>query len=317
MSHKLDKYLKERRKPNQKEPWVEWEFSESTDINTYIEIVNELSDLPRLNIEKHRRLFRGQANSDWHLQPKIWRELKGIECEEALRLEFDSIRYFRERAHLFLDTKLIPHEGDPGGWLALMQHYRAPTRMLDWTTSPNVALYFAVMDYPIEKSDGTREYKPGAVWFYNINSLLYSMKRYPRVSIEEYKIILADEDSFVEFGLKKSKPNILMYTAGTQTERMLAQKSVLIFSDKPCSDYAEVIGNALLNSNSGCENICALNKITIPVDFKSKLKEYLHKLDISAHTLFPGLDGLGKAVSEILRTESGIFYKRMKAIDDR
>jgi len=43
---------------------------------------------------------------------------------------------------------------DEWDWIFLMQHYRAPTRLLDWSESPLVALYFALVDKLQEDSDG-------------------------------------------------------------------------------------------------------------------------------------------------------------------
>src|SRR5207249_10091816 len=53
---------------------------------------------------------------------------------------------FKRRAHTDLQPHQVPAEGNAGEWLALMQHFGAPTRLLDVTQSPYVAAYFALED---------------------------------------------------------------------------------------------------------------------------------------------------------------------------
>lgn len=71
-----------------------------------------------------------------------WSELPDIEA--------GLLRRFRREAHLYLSSE--PEEGDRIGWLSLMRHHGAPTRLLDWSFSFFVAVHFAVeraeMDRP-------------------------------------------------------------------------------------------------------------------------------------------------------------------------
>jgi hypothetical protein len=62
---------------------------------------------------------------------------------------------FKSRAHMHIGQTLIPE--DELTWLALMQHYGIPTRLLDFTLSPFVALYFAVRH-------GGEKSTPARVW---------------------------------------------------------------------------------------------------------------------------------------------------------
>lgn len=110
--------------------------------------------------------FRGQREASWDLvttlDRKLWRtiEVKTTELEStsthrvnALENEKTMLLDFQRGAHNHhKDTPPIDHKVD---WLAMMQHYGAPTRFLDWTRSPYVALYFALN----EASDG-----PSVLW---------------------------------------------------------------------------------------------------------------------------------------------------------
>ncbi len=110
------------------------------------QIVREFIDV--LSIEGQlSTLYRGQPNASWDLTPSIFRDgSKGIGDEKSL------YRWKRLAARF-----ASPLPTDATEWLVLAQHYGLATPLLDWTTSPLVALYFACDDE--EQSD-----ERGAVW---------------------------------------------------------------------------------------------------------------------------------------------------------
>ena len=89
-------------------------------------------------------LFRGQADIGWGLGTSLQRAFASASASdlvERVHFENSSIGFFKDRARLHLPV--TPAEHDLLGWLALMQHYGAPTRLQDWTRSPFAAAYFA------------------------------------------------------------------------------------------------------------------------------------------------------------------------------
>ena len=89
-------------------------------------------------------IFRGQGDASWPLSTTLQRALKTRHVEDPsyrAHVENSSIGFFKDRSRLHLPS--TPDEQDLLGWLALMQHYGAPTRLQDWTLSPFVAAYFA------------------------------------------------------------------------------------------------------------------------------------------------------------------------------
>ena len=120
----------------------------------FVRSVGELVDVvTRVNAEGYLAWYRGHIMAQWDVLPSIRR---GYTFDEERNLA----NRFRSRAAIRYSP--APEYDAHARWLSLMQHYGLPTRLLDWTRSPLVAMYFALEDYLPGGADTVRG--DAAIW---------------------------------------------------------------------------------------------------------------------------------------------------------
>ena len=85
--------------------------------------------------------YRGCRNQGHTLKPTLYRHKTKTKIDEIALLETNLTTRFVQRSLPFLQRSLT----DEWDKLFLMQHYGVPTRLLDWSENPFVAIYFALV----------------------------------------------------------------------------------------------------------------------------------------------------------------------------
>lgn len=243
-------------------------------------------------------MFRGQSNESWDLSPGLYR--KGLFSSENLLLT--------ELMHV------CPNEflQDRFDTLVKMQHFGLPTRLLDTTTNPLVALYFAckgekkadgavfVMDnFPVSWStdplvslimDFVYDYYPYRLWLDEY--LDQSIKKY---SNEIHRLMPDDTDSLISY---LTIPIFAVMPTKTNARIEAQDGAFLLFGmkyrDKEVSTNAGTKGRVYysfdpveISQEDSIMRRC--KKIIIPAGEKTTILESLDLLGINERKLFPDL----------------------------
>jgi FRG domain. len=222
--------------------------------------------------------FRGQVNSDWGLLPKIYRG------SENSKYEREMFRDFKLRASAYIET--MPKNDME--WLFIMQHYGMPTRLLDWSESYLIALYFSVISSP--DTDG-------AVWViepWSLNKAFSTdMQTLPMSDMPFFNLytlnLLADQ---VEEQRKIIAESPIALRPARNSPRIIAQKGTFTIHGNAKVGLEEYAAN-----KTGKTPNIQLEKITIGGDHKQDLLKQLYLAGISYSTVFPEIEGLSSDIS--------------------
>ena len=224
--------------------------------------------------------LRGQAKLSWGALPTIGRPDYKY-CGKVLRQfskeqERDLLHRFRRHTYPFNERILSEWEA-----LFLARHHGLPVRLLDWTTNPLVALYWACR---FTEADRVED---GAIWVFQRREII--------------------KDNHVDvFSKKRRKPfaikGIRLVFPFYPTQRMVAQSGVFTIHSDPWIDLRVVRAHDL----ASCDNDIESGELLIvPHEVKQDLIVQLEQLAINERTLFPDLDGIARGLweTEVLRSK--------------
>ena len=234
------------------------------------------------------RLYRGQSASIWGLEDTLSRLLSlDAPPEHALEIERMAFEKFFAQAHFFLDPSTLPKRCSLLAWWAIMQHFGCPTRLLDWTASPYVATYFAVAE---------GEDSEGAVWSFDPVAVSDASKS--PAYVKARSIIEKSENTRSIFWEAEPFDSVIPFSLRKHHVRIATQQGGFTVCGKAPRDHGRLIVQSLLESAKG---YCT--KLVIRSDLKHDFLRNLMRMNITANSLFPGLDGLGRSIAQLIKLE--------------
>ncbi|MCA8869030.1 MAG: FRG domain-containing protein [Rhodobacteraceae bacterium] len=232
------------------------------------------------NIKRHRskHVFRGLGRSEYLLASGLERLGSGYH-----QLEKHLFRNFKKYA----DSSIRRGENLPDNfwhWMALAQHHGLPTRLVDWTYSPLVAMHFACCEQTNFDADG-------AIWKVDFDKAHELLPQSLRTCLAEQGAHV-----FTDEMLASQIPGLeqLGDTSKGQNGEVLffepPSLSVRIVNQFAC--FSVQIGQCRAMSDWLFTHPELAVKIIIPASLKWEIRDKLDQSNITERVLFPGLDGL-------------------------
>jgi hypothetical protein len=220
--------------------------------------------------------FRGRSRAEESLASGLLRLAAGRPNVE--RLELHLLRNFRKYAYRQnVGADSVWH------WLALGQHRGLPTRLLDWTYSPLVALHFATANLGDMNVDGS-------VWMMNFvdaNRLLPArLKRILRDEGSDTATVdmLNVFGSLREFDRTARKPFVVFLEPPSLDPRIVNQLALFSLMSSPAATLDDWL--------AGRPGVA--RQVIVPAALKWEVRDKLDQANINERVLFPGLDGLSR-----------------------
>ncbi|MGG3913337.1 FRG domain-containing protein [Rossellomorea vietnamensis] len=216
--------------------------------------------------------FRGHSCSTYTLDSGLFR-LNLDEINEYISIEAQLYTYYKNLGYM------LHREDNPWHLLYSMQHYGVKTRLLDWTESFAVALFFA--------TEGWKNGKTARIWMLKPLEL-------NRLSRDKAEIISPNKLKYPDIYKEEDKSlNSLAIYPIKNSNRILSQHGVFTIQGNSGKPLDKEFDGQLVNLN-------VLKCIALTEDVKEDALQYLKQNGINKYSLFPDLDGLSNHINHIL-----------------
>lgn len=243
---------------------------------------NQFDEIAKKSIYR-KLVYRGHSDAKWRLESSLYRAYQNVQeitqlgrgrekIIDPYKHEEIMMDRFKSNAHLFLSH--LPQESDDFSWLALMQHYGAPTRLLDFTFSPYVAAFFC-----LESGIG--------------DAAIYSLQ-HDRLKVADKELFEKDLVEIYQNVMKTKSDGsdalIYPFEPKLSNQRLMMQQGMFLVPNCLEISHEELLEMYPLKDEE-------IVKYIIPAELRMIGIKHLHKMNITANIIYPGLEGYCKSLT--------------------
>jgi len=290
-NHLSESYLDFKKKyKDEEKTWVFRGQPRTLQLKTTLErLIDNVPVFKKAELEGKIKQEEKAKQRTWRKYPPNSSYIEWIECGLLRRFQKQYLNY---------EKPILAPGGNFIDWFALMQHFGAPTRLLDWTYSFYVAAFNAISDFKVEED----EYEFSEVWAINLGW----------VEDRAYKILKELGDSSLPEKLHKKDRNLREFKTFKRLnrkklvmpvapygffERFSIQQGVFLMP----GDIRESFMSNLFNlENKKDKELLEDNLIKFNIsnkpEAKSDILKNLIRMNMVKATLFPGLEGFAESL---------------------
>lgn len=286
---------------------------------------HQIFDLSTILSSTH--IFRGQANSSWEITSSLERALTNhlpydnpaISQYLLDNREYWMLREFKRKFHLYSNDK--PKNTNNFEWLAIMQHHGCPTRLVDFSNSLFIALYFAVSNTTTDS----------AIWCINTNFDFFKKKLNDNFNISLSENHLGDKwnneniklcNKHIGNDITAEYDFVIDVETKKFNKRSSAQQGLFIMPLNPKVTFKknlyatyqiplktklkEISYDNYINNSKDYGEYSFL-KLVISKSEKYKIMKNLLRMNITSESLFPDLDGFSRSLIETIIMDDSLM----------
>lgn len=291
--------------------------NQMSNLNELFNLLEELNKKYAFDTESSPFIYRGMNNFKYTLLPTVLRtdtyfnkndNLTPITIARYLNgsSECEILKSFIKEAACYIQNISTT---DYLGWAEYAQHFGAPTRLLDWTTNPLVALFFACT------GSNESENADASLWILHRNNyyrFIQKHSEYLKCHAGEWPTIKEIYNAIIKKCDSNTIEYPLIYTPYYVDQRMSAQSSIFMIWGSRCEPLESLLqsDNRLSPSEpkdgiytyGAKEENEILLKVTIPYSVKMPFLKQLDLIGINEKALFHSLEGVGKYIERKYRS---------------